>query len=206
MTARRQRTHPLDEAIARLSGLAARGVTPARMAREVASILTGWKGEACGEEPQDLAERLGLLQEQLRAGMEAAAEQLADVDRSDASAVRHAGLVHAALAAALGAVVEAMDGSGGEAAPAVEASPDGREDPPMSGLATEGGAGDAVTIPPLAGWNLLAVDGGHPEQLRSGGGASGAKATRAQATMPKATKRRSRGRNGKATTTPLLIT
>jgi hypothetical protein len=111
MAARRQRISPLNAALARLADLAGRGVQPARMAREVDVIVAGWLGNADPEDPDAVRERLTGLHEQLMAGTADAAEQLADVDRSEAAAARHAALVHAALVAACDAVARSLASS-----------------------------------------------------------------------------------------------
>ena len=111
MAARRQRMSPLDTALVRLADLAGRGVQPGRMAREVDVIVADWTSDPDAVDPDQIQERLAGLHEQLSSGAADAAEQLADVDRGDAGALRHAGLVHAALVAACDAVARSLTSS-----------------------------------------------------------------------------------------------
>ena len=104
----RQRCNPAEAALARLAGLAGRGVTPSRMAREVEVLLASWRDGDRPAAPEEVAERLTTMHEQLVAGASAAAEQLGDLDGDEPGAVRHATLVHAALEAAVEAVVQAQ--------------------------------------------------------------------------------------------------
>lgn len=69
--AARQRAamRPLDAALVRLQTMAARGVQPTRMAREVEIIVGEWLGEADAD-PAEVTDRLGELHEQLAAGAE----------------------------------------------------------------------------------------------------------------------------------------
>lgn len=109
MAARKPRAvHPLGAALARLAELAAKGMPPGRMAREVDVIVAGWLGDVGPGGPTGVRERLGELRDQLSAGVSEAEEQLADVDRSEPAAVRHAGQVHAALVASRDAVERAL--------------------------------------------------------------------------------------------------
>ena len=68
--AARQRAamRPLDAALVRLQALAARGVKPTRMAREVEMIVSEWLGEA-GADPDEVKTRLDELHEQLASGV-----------------------------------------------------------------------------------------------------------------------------------------
>lgn len=161
MAARRQRMSPLDTALVRLADLAGRGVQPGRMAREVDVILAGWVSDPDGVDPDHIQERLAGLHEQLASGAADAAEQLADVDRSDAGAVRHAGLVHAALAAAVDAVERARDAQQGATTPA----PRLPAPPPEPVLAAPASSGPAVTIDPLAVRNPIEVVSPHAEEV-----------------------------------------
>jgi hypothetical protein len=89
----------VDAALTRLMTLAGRGVAPGRMAREVDAIVAEWRAATPPEEEAELAEQLEELREQLAAGVAAAEEVVADVDQSDAGAVKQAGQMLAALAA-----------------------------------------------------------------------------------------------------------
>jgi len=157
----RQQTNPVDAALARLAEQAGRGVQPARMAREVDAVVAGWLDPASGADPDEVAERLAVLHEQLAAGTSDAAEQLADVDSSDGAAVRQAGLVHAALVAALNAVERAREAQRevSAAAPVVVTKP--APAVPMT-------KPTAVTIAPLAEVEPQALHHDHPEELRLG--------------------------------------
>ncbi len=150
---------------------------PSRIAREVEVIMAGWVGGAEAVDPDEVSERLAAMQEQLAAGAGAAAEQLDEIDADDAAALRHATLVHAALAAAVEAVERAR-GAQSLAAPAPvaawTASPAVAESGAMQ-TATEAAqrivpvpAGAAVTIDPLAGRNPQGVDHTYPAELRWG--------------------------------------
>lgn len=163
MAARRQRMSPLDAALMRLADLAGRGVMPSRMAREVDVIVAGWTSDPDAVDPDQIQERLAGLHEQLASGAADAAEQLADVDRSDAGALRHAGLVHAALSAAVDAVERARDAQQGAAAPAPRL-PEARLEPVV---VTSASSGSAVTIDPLAGRNPLEVVSFHAEDVNA---------------------------------------
>jgi len=163
----RHRTNPVDGALARLADLAGRGVQPSRMSREVETIVTGWRDALGAIAADEVSERLAILHEQLVAGVEAAAEQVSDVDRSDSAALRHAGLVHAALVAAAEAVEHALHGPRGlplakpvVAARASAAAMDAAR-PPALLLA------DAVTIPPLAVQNPQGVNHSYPAEVRA---------------------------------------
>jgi hypothetical protein len=164
MAGRRQRISPIDAALARLAELAGRGVTPSRLAREVDVIMAGWLSEASPDEPEEVAERLAAMHENLAAGAAAAAEQLSDIDADDPAALRHARLVHAALEAGVEAVERAREAQR-NAATAAPRLPEARLEPVLAAPAL---SGSAVTIDPLAGRNPLGVDQGHPVDLRPG--------------------------------------
>ena len=108
--AARQRAamRPLDAALVRLQALAARGVKPARMAREVEMIVSEWLGEA-GADPDEVKTRLDDLHEQLASGVVDAEEQVSYVDPDEAAAVKQAGITLAALVATRDAVQRARD-------------------------------------------------------------------------------------------------
>jgi hypothetical protein len=159
MAGRRQRTNPLDAALARLADLAGRGVSPSRIAREVETIVTDWRSDASTVEPAEVSERLTELREQLCTGAEAAAEQVSDIDRSDSVALRHANLVHAALVAAVRAVESALEPSAGMAGGEASEAPR-----PVLAPARP------VTIDPLAERTPQGLDLSHPEELRQGAG------------------------------------
>ena len=92
------RLRPTDVALLRLLALAAKGVTPNRMAREVELIVAEWQR---AEESDPLATRewLDELCEQIAAGVADAQEQVADADTSEPAAVKQAGITLAALVA-----------------------------------------------------------------------------------------------------------
>lgn len=108
--AARQRAamRPLDAALVRLQALAARGVKPTRMAREVEMIVSEWLGEA-GADPDEVKTRLDDLHEQLASGVVDAEEQVSYVDPDEAAAVKQAGITLAALVATRDAVQRARD-------------------------------------------------------------------------------------------------
>ena len=155
----RQQMNPVDAALVRLADQAARGVQPARMAREVDAVLAAWLDPASGADAEVVAERLAILHEQLSAGASDAAEQVADVDSSDSAAVRQARLVHAALVAALHAVERAREAQREVSAAAAEVVAKPAPAAPMT-------KPTAVTIAPLAERNPQALHHGHPEELR----------------------------------------
>lgn len=170
MSGGRQRTNPVDGALARLADLAGRGVQPSRMSREVETIVSAWRDAPGAIASDEVSERLALLHEQLVAGVEAAAEQVSDVDRSDGAALRHAGLVHAALVAAAAAVEHALHAprNRSQAEAVVPARPTtpiaaavDAARPPELRLA------HAVTIPPLATQNPQGVDHSYPAEVRA---------------------------------------
>ena len=100
MAARSPRAaRPVDAALQRLVALAGRGVAPGRMAREVDAILGEWRDATPPDEEAELAERIDTLREHLADGVAAAEEAVADVDQSDAGAVKQANQVLAALVA-----------------------------------------------------------------------------------------------------------
>jgi hypothetical protein len=159
MAKSRQQMNPVDAALVRLADQAGRGVQPARMAREVEAVLAGWLDPAGGVDAEVVAERLAVLHEQLSVGASDAAEQVADVDSSDSAAMRQAGLVHAALVAALHAVERARDTQRDVAGAATEMVAKPAPPAPMTLPA-------AVTIVPLAERNPQALQPTHPEELR----------------------------------------
>jgi hypothetical protein len=159
MAKSRQQMNPVDAALVRLADQAGRGVQPARMAREVEAVLAGWLDPAGGVDAEVVAERLAVLHEQLSVGASDAAEQVADVDSSDSAAMRQAGLVHAALVAALHAVERARDAQRHVAGAATEMVAKPAPAASVTKLA-------AVTIVPLAERNPQALQPTHPEQLR----------------------------------------
>jgi hypothetical protein len=193
-----QRCNPVEAALARLAGLAGRGVTPSRMAREVEVLLASWRDGDRPAAPDEVAERLATMHEQLAAGASAAAEQLGDLDGDEPAAVRHATLVHASLAAAVEAVMQAqrvqhpalpqstLPGPGSSSARASDA-------PSINGAAIAGqplrGAGQGITI------EVQWVDSPVPAQSRTSG--TGAEASRRKTTN-------ARGGAGKASAGPLL--
>ena len=108
--AARQRAamRPLDAALVRLQTMAARGVQPTRMAREVEIIVGEWLGEVDAD-PADVKTRLDELHEQLASGVVDAEEQVSYVDPDEAAAVKQAGITLAALVATRDAVQRARE-------------------------------------------------------------------------------------------------
>ena len=106
--AARQRAamRPLDAALVRLQTMAARGVQPSRMAREVEIIVGEWLGEADAD-PADVRIRLDELHEQLASRVVDAEEQVSYVDPDEAAAVKQAGVILSALVATRDAVARA---------------------------------------------------------------------------------------------------
>lgn len=99
---------PLDSALVRLQAMAARGVQPTRMAREVEIIVGEWLGEVDAD-PDEVKVRLDELREQLASGVVDAEEQVSYVDPDEAAAVKQAGVTLAALVATRDAVERARD-------------------------------------------------------------------------------------------------
>lgn len=111
MAARRQaRVRPVDAAIVRLMALAAKGVQPTRMAREVEVIAAEWRN-ANDAEPEEVRERLDELREQIVAGVGHAEEQVSDIDTSEPAAVKQANATLAALVATRDAAIRALAAS-----------------------------------------------------------------------------------------------
>lgn len=99
MAARRQaRVRPVNAAIARLLALAAKGVQPPRMAREVEVIVAEWL-RAPEADPSEVKEHIDELREQITVGVGDAEEQLSDIDTSEPAAVKQAQVTLAALVA-----------------------------------------------------------------------------------------------------------
>ena len=109
--AARQRAavRPIDAALMRLQALAARGVRPSRMAREVEIIVAEWQA-AEADRSALIRARLDDLHEQLASGVIDAEEQVSYVDRDEAGAVKQASLTLAALVATRDAVDQARRG------------------------------------------------------------------------------------------------
>jgi len=99
---------PLDAALVRLQAMAARGVQPTRMAREVEIIVSEWLGEADAD-PDEVKVRLDELREQLASGVVDAEEQVSYVDPDEAAAAKQAGVTLAALVATRDAAERARD-------------------------------------------------------------------------------------------------
>ena len=108
MAAKRRAVRPLDAALVRLQAMAARGVQPARMAREVGLIVAEWL-DAVDADPAEVRSRLDELGEQLAAGVIDAEEQVSYVDPDEAGAVKQAGITLAALVATRDAVEQARE-------------------------------------------------------------------------------------------------
>jgi hypothetical protein len=99
MAARRQaRVRPVDAAIVRLMALAAKGVPPHRIAREVEVIVAEWL-RAPDADPIEAKGWLDELREQIVMGVADAEEQLSDIDSSEPAAVKQAQATLAALVA-----------------------------------------------------------------------------------------------------------
>ncbi|WP_137128038.1 hypothetical protein [Roseomonas sp. HF4] len=106
--AARQRAamRPLDAALVRLQAMAARGVQPTRMAREVELIVVEWLGDP-NADPDEVKVRLDELREQLASGVVDAEEQVSYVDPDEAAAVKQASITLVALVATRDAVERA---------------------------------------------------------------------------------------------------
>ncbi|NCY23418.1 MAG: hypothetical protein EBX37_00745 [Alphaproteobacteria bacterium] len=102
---------PVNAALARLLALAAKGVVPLRMAREVEGIVAEWKAMPQAD-PYEIKERLGEMHELLVQGVADAEEQVSDTDPADAPAVKQAAITLAALVATRDATRRAMGGLG----------------------------------------------------------------------------------------------
>lgn len=85
----KSRISPIDGAAMRIIQLAGRAAAPGRMAREVDVIISDWEQELGGD-IDALKERVQILHEALESGVVDAEEQLADLDRGDAAAMRQA--------------------------------------------------------------------------------------------------------------------
>jgi hypothetical protein len=108
MAARRQAPmRPVDAAIIRLMALAAKGVQPPRMAREVEAIVAEWL-RAPDADPFEVKGRVDELREQIAAGVGDAEEQLSDIDTSEPAAVRQAQGTLASLVATRDAAQHAL--------------------------------------------------------------------------------------------------
>jgi hypothetical protein len=108
MAARRQApVRPVDTAIARLMALAAKGVQPTRMAREVEVIVAEWL-RAPEADPSEAKAWLDELREHIATGVGDAEEQLADIDTSEPAAVKQAQGTLAALVATRDAAQRAL--------------------------------------------------------------------------------------------------
>lgn len=99
MAARRPpRVRPVDAAIVRLMALAAKGVQPPRMAREVEVIVAEWL-RAPDADTIEAKGWLDELREQIVVGVADAEEQVSDIDSSEPAAVKQAQATLAALVA-----------------------------------------------------------------------------------------------------------
>jgi hypothetical protein len=99
---------PAKAALQRLAELALKGSPPDRVAREVEAIAAGWLEGADDAMRQDIRERLGEMHDELAAGVDAAQDQVEDLDRSDAAGLKQAGRSLAALEAARDALAAAQ--------------------------------------------------------------------------------------------------
>jgi hypothetical protein len=98
---------PVDAAVIRVMAIAAKGVPPERMAREVEIIASEWRRDA-DSEPGEVNAWLDALREQLVAAVADAEEWLADADRSEPAAVRQAQATLDALIATRDAAQRAL--------------------------------------------------------------------------------------------------
>jgi hypothetical protein len=98
---------PVDAAIIRLMTLAAKGVQPHRMAREVEVIANEWL-QGPDADPSDVKGRLNELREQIVVGVGDAEAQLSDIDRGEPAAVKQAQATLAALVATRDAMQRAL--------------------------------------------------------------------------------------------------
>jgi hypothetical protein len=97
------RMSPVDAATVRLMELAAKGVPPHRIAREVDLIVAEWQ-RAPDADPLDAKAWLAELREQIVGGVADAEEQVSYVDPDDTVAAKQASLTLAALQASRDAV------------------------------------------------------------------------------------------------------
>lgn len=102
--------NPIEAATQRLLQLATRGVQPGRMAREVDAIIKEWLDTDGERDPFAVRERLDALFSLLDAGVEDAAEQVADADASEPAFVKQAGQTLACLIATRDAAARARAG------------------------------------------------------------------------------------------------
>lgn len=110
MAARRPaKVRPVNAAIVRLMALAAKGVQPPRMAREVEQIVSEWLG-APEVDTSEVRGQIDELREELAAGVGHAEEQLSDIDTSEPAAVKQAQATLAALVATRDATQRALVG------------------------------------------------------------------------------------------------
>jgi hypothetical protein len=107
MPAARQRMRPVDAAVIRVMAIAAKGVPPERMAREVEIIAGEWRRDP-NSEPSEVRAWLDELLEQLAAAVADAEEWLADTDRSEPAAVKQAQSTLDALVATRDAAERAL--------------------------------------------------------------------------------------------------
>ena len=152
--------------------------------------MAGWVNGAEAVDPDEVCERLTGLHEQLVAGSADAEDQLADIDRSDAGALRHAGLVHAALAAAVDAVECARDAQQRVAARAAPTQPTVDQE---EAVALPVSDTISIVIYPLAARNLLEVSHDHPNAVRAAGGKD--RAVKIETSEKKASKGRRKKKN-----------
>ncbi|MFC3123791.1 hypothetical protein ACFOD4_01855 [Pseudoroseomonas globiformis] len=93
------RSNPPREALTRIAEVIGRGGTPERVAREVQSIVTGWRADAEMDQGE-VDEYLAQCSESLAEGIEAARTQIDDADSSDKAAAAQGARSLAALEAA----------------------------------------------------------------------------------------------------------
>jgi hypothetical protein len=109
MAARKPRqARPVDVALTRLLALTGKGAAPGRLAREVELIVSEWIA-APEADRMEIRERLDELREQLTEGVGHAEEQVADLDSSEAAAVKQASAMLAALMATRDAATRAIE-------------------------------------------------------------------------------------------------
>jgi hypothetical protein len=97
------------QALTRISEVIARGGSPDRVAREVQAIAAAWRADAELDQGE-VGEHLAECRDSLAEGIEAAREQMDDVDSSDKAAASQGARILAALEAAYQAMSEASRG------------------------------------------------------------------------------------------------
>ncbi|WP_421993143.1 hypothetical protein [Roseococcus sp.] len=98
---------PVNAALKRLLELTTKNVPPARMGREVEIIVAGWN-DAPEADPVQVKEWIEEILETLQTGVADAEEQVSDIDRSDAGAIKQANGTLAALTATRDAALRVL--------------------------------------------------------------------------------------------------